>query len=225
MCSTNIGVVHRPFAALTESLVLGKTPELHDKACISAGSSGSKLSRWCDMPEDHGGLNLRACTAARVAAQPDSVMLEASLHQEQVSPENVAMQVPQGFGNFLTAMVISLCMSVETCWRRYHKKITVCYFASVFCLRALLRSSFACNLSDGLTAALEDFMSMMSFIIGLIYLHGGIDGMGLTNFAHYVLNSPQLHSRQPSWDGSPTSATSLPYPSSRKPAFFWLLMP
>eukprot|EP00933_Yihiella_yeosuensis_P072674 TRINITY_DN8114_c0_g1_i1.p1 TRINITY_DN8114_c0_g1~~TRINITY_DN8114_c0_g1_i1.p1 ORF type:complete len:134 (+),score=32.24 TRINITY_DN8114_c0_g1_i1:195-596(+) len=50
-------------------------------------------------------------------------------------------------------------------------KLLVCYVAIVFSCRLLLRSKYAHSLPHVAIMALEDGMSMLSFAVGLLYLH------------------------------------------------------
>jgi hypothetical protein len=51
------------------------------------------------------------------------------------------------------------------------RKLLVCYFALIFGCRLLLRSPCSRNLHWALVMMMEDGMSMMSFILGLLYLN------------------------------------------------------
>jgi len=138
--------------------------------------------------------------------------------KEEMSP---ALKLLQVVGDALSSMIIFTCVAAETRWRRDHRKLSVCYFATVFCIRLLLRSPIACELPEILVACLEDSMSLLSFALGLLYLHGGADGIGA--FAKRVLNSPEVSETSPRQEETRFSAPSLLPPRHR--AALWLLMP
>jgi len=56
-------------------------------------------------------------------------------------------------------------------WRGDEKRLTVCYFGFVLCMRIFVRSSTGQALPWYIIMAIEDGLSVLSFVVGLLYLH------------------------------------------------------
>eukprot|EP00746_Dinoflagellata_sp_MGD_P166189 gnl/MRDRNA2_/MRDRNA2_95919_c0_seq1.p1 gnl/MRDRNA2_/MRDRNA2_95919_c0~~gnl/MRDRNA2_/MRDRNA2_95919_c0_seq1.p1 ORF type:complete len:160 (+),score=28.11 gnl/MRDRNA2_/MRDRNA2_95919_c0_seq1:107-586(+) len=56
-------------------------------------------------------------------------------------------------------------------WRGDEKRLTFCYFGFVLCMRIFVRSATGQALPWYIIMAIEDGLSMMSFVVGLLYLH------------------------------------------------------
>merc|ERR1719379_3031282 len=56
-------------------------------------------------------------------------------------------------------------------WRGDEKRLTVCYFGFVLCMRIFVRSATGQALPWYIIMGIEDGLSMMSFVVGLLYLH------------------------------------------------------
>lgn len=132
-----------------------------------------------------------------------------------------ALRLLQTAANTLSTTIVFICVAAETRWRRDHKKLSVCYFAMVFFTRLLLRSQIACEFPESVVAILEDSMSLLSFALGLLYLHGGADGIGA--YAKRVLNTPEVAETFPHQEATQRSASALLPP--RHWSAIWLLLP
>lgn len=56
-------------------------------------------------------------------------------------------------------------------WRGDERRLTIVYFVTVFCIRLFLRSTAAEALPACVVMCIEDGLSLLSFAIGLLYLH------------------------------------------------------
>lgn len=66
-------------------------------------------------------------------------------------------------------------------WNGDEKRITIGYFGFVLCMRIFLRSANGQAMPWYIIMALEDGLSVMSFVVGLLYLHNS-DGISRALF-------------------------------------------
>lgn len=71
-------------------------------------------------------------------------------------------------------------------WRGDEKRLTICYFGFVLCMRIFIRSATGQAMPWYVIMAIEDGLSVMSFIVGLLYLHH-TDGISRTLFRKRVM--------------------------------------
>merc|ERR1719265_86871 len=75
-----------------------------------------------------------------------------------------SFSITHGLGSLMQQAVVNR-------WRGDEKRFTVAYFSFVLCMRIFIRSTTGQALPWYIIMAIEDGLSMMSFVVGLLYLH------------------------------------------------------
>lgn len=92
-------------------------------------------------------------------------------------------------------------------WQRDQRFLTICYFVAVFSIRLFLRTPHASNLHWVLIMAVEDMLSLTSFAIALMYMHGG-HGLTLAALAKRLTMLPARPASTPQAHGTSQGAFS-----------------
>lgn len=64
-----------------------------------------------------------------------------------------------------------MARSAAARWQGDEKRLSVCYFGFVLCMRIFIRSATGQAMPWYIIMAIEDGLSVMSFVVGLLYLH------------------------------------------------------
>eukprot|EP00746_Dinoflagellata_sp_MGD_P014466 gnl/MRDRNA2_/MRDRNA2_131707_c0_seq1.p1 gnl/MRDRNA2_/MRDRNA2_131707_c0~~gnl/MRDRNA2_/MRDRNA2_131707_c0_seq1.p1 ORF type:complete len:175 (-),score=34.78 gnl/MRDRNA2_/MRDRNA2_131707_c0_seq1:428-952(-) len=131
-------------------------------------------------------------------------------------PAHIQVQVEEGArgASVVLPALASLISKSASARCKNDKKLTACYFAFVLAMRLFLKSTAATNLPAILVMILEDSLSLVSFAMGLLYLHNS-DGiarmlMRKRNPAEEPLDSPNSSFR-------PSLATQPVEPEMTRP--------
>merc|ERR1719453_2090862 len=90
-----------------------------------------------------------------------------------------SFSITHGLGSLMQQAVVNR-------WRGDEKRFTVAYFSFVLCMRIFIRSTTGQAMPWYIIMAIEDGLSVMSFVVGLLYLHH-TDGVSRTLFRKRVM--------------------------------------
>merc|ERR1719265_224170 len=89
-----------------------------------------------------------------------------------------SFSITHGLGSLMQQAVVNR-------WRGDEKRFTVAYFSFVLCMRIFIRSTTGQAMPWYIIMAIEDGLSVMSFVVGLLYLHH-TDGVSRALFSKRI---------------------------------------
>lgn len=106
-------------------------------------------------------------------------------------------------------------------WRGDEKRLTIGYFGFVLCMRIFVRSAYGQAMPWYIIMVIEDGLSLMSFAVGLLYLHHS-DGISRTLFRKRMAAPERSESSAATSQGGTSSPPSPGRPEDMK-LFFYAL--
>merc|ERR1719265_2169127 len=98
-------------------------------------------------------------------------------------------------------------------WNGDEKRLTIGYFGMVLCMRIFIRSATGQAMPWYIIMAIEDGLSVMSFVVGLLYLHH-TDGISQVLFRKHVITAERSSA------SSQPAQTSPSHPEDMKLFFY-----
>merc|ERR1719265_2967527 len=117
-----------------------------------------------------------------------------------------SFSITHGLGSLMQQAVVNR-------WRGDEKRFTVAYFSFVLCMRIFIRSTTGQAMPWYIIMAIEDGLSVMSFVVGLLYLHH-TDGISRVLFRKHVITA------EGSSASSQPAQTSPSHPEDMKLFFY-----